>query len=312
MKGFKIVATGRCLPEAVVTNDDMANIVETSDEWIVSRTGTRTRRFCKEESVADLAAKAAKAALDKAGVTPDQLCACVVATVSPECLAPTMGCMVQGALGLPENIPCFDINVGCTGFIYGLQVVRGLLLQSEKPYALLIGAEALSRITDFTDRSTCVLFGDGAGAVVVKLDDSPYECVLGARCDRDAILIEGPGSETKPVIHMDGQPVFRFAVEAVPDCINELLERAGLTLSDIDWFVPHQANQRIIDFAAKRLKVPKEKFYQNMERYGNTSAASIPIALDEMAEQGLLKPGQKIICVGFGAGLTWGGALLEW
>ena len=190
-------------------------------------------------------------------------------------------------------------------------MARGFLLQSGRPYALVIGAEALSHITDFTDRGTCVLFGDGAGAAVVTLADSPYACTLGARGDTEAIFIEGPGPE-RPYIHMDGQKVFRFAVEAVPHCIRVLLEETGLTLADIDWFVPHQANKRIIDHVAKKLKVPNEKFYQNMMRYGNTSAASIPIALDEMAEQGLLKRGQKVLCVGFGAGLTWGGALLEW
>lgn len=312
MQGLKIVSTGRCLPETIVTNDDMAKIVDTNDEWITSRTGIKTRHFCKSESVTDLAAGAARAALDKAGIRADDLAACVVCTVTPECSAPSMGCLVQGALGLPENIPCFDINVGCTGFVYGLQIVRGMLLQSEKRHALLLGAEALSRITDFTDRSTCVLFGDGAGAVVLALEEGrPYGCVLGARCSKEAILIEGPGGK-KPTIHMDGQAVFRFAVEAVPKCIDQLLNQTGLSLSDVDWFVPHQANQRIVDFAARRLGVAPEKFYQNMVRYGNTSAASIPIALDEMSEQGLLRPGQKIVCVGFGAGLTWGGALLEW
>lgn len=312
MKGLKIVSTGRALPAKVVTNDDMSRLVETSDEWIASRTGIRTRHFCEGESQADLAAGAASAALERGKVDVEDLCACIVATVTPDCSAPTSACLLQQRLGLPEDIPCFDMNVGCTGFIYALQVARGFLLQSNRPYALVIGAEALSHITDFTDRGTCVLFGDGAGAAVVTLEeDSLYACTLGARGDAEAIFIEGPGPE-RPYIHMDGQKVFRFAVEAVPHCIHTLLGETGLGLEDIDWFVPHQANKRIIDHVAKKLKVPNEKFYQNMMRYGNTSAASIPIALDEMAEQGLLKRGQKILCVGFGAGLTWGGALLEW
>ena len=300
MKGLKIVATGRALPAKVVTNDDMSKLVETSDEWITTRTGIRTRHFCAGETQADLAEQAARRALERGKVDVGDLCACIVATVTPDCSAPTSACLLQQRLDLPEDIPCFDMNVGCTGFIYALQVARGFLLQSGRPYALVIGAEALSRITDFTDRGTCVLFGDGAGAAVVTLADSPYACTLGARGDTEAIFIEGPGPE-RPYIHMDGQKVFRFAVEAVPHC-----------MEDIDWFVPHQANKRIIDHVAKKLKVPNEKFYQNMMRYGNTSAASIPIALDEMAEQGLLKRGQKVLCVGFGAGLTWGGALLEW
>ena len=312
MKGLKIVSTGRALPAKVVTNDDMSRLVETSDEWIASRTGIRTRHFCEGESQADLAVGAVSAALERGKVDVKDLCACIVATVTPDCSSPTSACLLQQRLGLPEDIPCFDMNVGCTGFIYALQVARGFLLQSNRPYALVIGAEALSHITDFTDRGTCVLFGDGAGAAVVKLEeDSLYACTLGARGDAEAIFIEGPGPE-RPYIHMDGQKVFRFAVEAVPHCIHTLLEETGLDLEDIDWFVPHQANKRIIDHVAKKLKVPNEKFYQNMMRYGNTSAASIPIALDEMAEQGLLKRGQKILCVGFGAGLTWGGALLEW
>ena len=311
MKGLKIVATGRALPAKVVTNDDMSKLVETSDEWITTRTGIRTRHFCAGETQADLAEQAARRALERGKVDVGDLCACIVATVTPDCSAPTSACLLQQRLDLPEDIPCFDMNVGCTGFIYALQVARGFLLQSGRPYALVIGAEALSHITDFTDRGTCVLFGDGAGAAVVTLADSPYACTLGARGDAEAIFIEGPGPE-RPYIHMDGQKVFRFAVEAVPHCIRVLLEETGLTLADIDWFVPHQANKRIIDHVAKKLKVPNEKFYQNMMRYGNTSAASIPIALDEMAEQGLLKRGQKVLCVGFGAGLTWGGALLEW
>ena len=311
MKGLKIVATGRALPAKVVTNDDMSKLVETSDEWIATRTGIRTRHFCAGETQADLAEQAARRALERGKVDVGDLCACIVATVTPDCSAPTSACLLQQRLDLPEDIPCFDMNVGCTGFIYALQVARGFLLQSGRPYALVIGAEALSRITDFTDRGTCVLFGDGAGAAVVTLADSPYACTLGARGDAEAIFIEGPGPE-RPYIHMDGQKVFRFAVEAVPHCIHVLLEETGLGLEDIDWFVPHQANKRIIDHVAKKLKVPNEKFYQNMMRYGNTSAASIPIALDEMAEQGLLKKGQKVLCVGFGAGLTWGGALLEW
>ena len=192
-------------------------------------------------------------------------------------------------------------------------MIRGLLLQSPRRYALLVGAEVLSRITDFADRSTCVLFGDGAGAAVLTLEEqAAWASTLGARGEEEAILVPGPGQEARPYIKMDGQKVFRFAVEAIPRCIGELLGRTGLELEDIDWFVPHQANRRIIDHVAKKLRLPEGRFYQNMERYGNTSAASIPIALDEMAESGLLLRGQKVMCIGFGAGLTWGGALLEW
>ena len=312
MKGIKIVSTGRCLPDRVVTNEDMKQFVETSDEWIVSRTGIRERRYVNPgQSNADLATEAARRALERAGITPDQLGACVVATCSPDLLAPNMGCLVQKNLGLSEDMACFDMNVGCSGFVYGLQVIRGLLLQSEKPYALFIGSDALSTITNFQDRSTCILFADGAGAVVVTLDDKYYDARLHARCDGDAILIDGP-SHPKPLIHMDGQAVFRFASEVAVSTIRDLTARAGISVDEIDWFVPHQANGRIIEHAAKRLHTSPDKFYVNIDRYGNTSAASIPIALDEMEEKGLLQRGQKIAMVAFGAGLTWAGALIEW
>ena len=313
MRGLKIVSTGRCLPSRVVTNAELSQLVDTSDEWIRTRTGIEARQFCAQgETQVGLAAQAARAALERGGVDPRDLCACIVATVTPDCSAPTSACLLQQQLDLPEDIPCFDMNVGCTGFLYALQVARGFLLQSGRPYALVVGAEALSRITDLTDRGTCVLFGDGAGAVVVTLEEgSLYACTLGARGDTEAIFIQGPGPE-RPYIRMDGQRVFRFAVDAVPRCIHVLLEETGLSLEDIDWFVPHQANKRIIDHVAKKLRVPGGRFYQDMMHYGNTSAASIPIALDEMVEQGLLERGQRVVLVGFGAGLTWGGALLEW
>ena len=313
MNGIKLLSTGSALPRQAVTNDDMAKRVDTSDEWIATRTGIRQRYFCAEgESAATLAARAAEIALARSGIDPAQLCACVVATSSPDYATPSTACLVQRALGLPQNMPCFDISVGCTGFVYGLQVVRGLLLQDSRPYALLVGAEALSRIVDFTDRNTCVLFGDGAGAAVVALrDEGNYACVLGARGDPEMLWAQGPGDQVS-ALHMDGKGVFRFATQAMPECVEQLLEKSGLTAEDIAWFVPHQANARIVAFSAKRLGIPLERFYQNMDRYGNTSAASIPMALDEMAEQKLLAPGQRIICVGFGAGLTWGGVLLTW
>ena len=313
MRGLRIVATGRALPERTVTNDDMSRLVDTSDEWIVSRSGIKERRFCGEgENSALLAARAARQALERSGIAPEELAACLVATVSPLYATPSNGCVVQQALGLPEEVPCFDISVGCTGFVYGLQIARGLLLQDERPYALVVGAEALSHIMDFTDRSTCVLFGDGAGAAVVRLEEgAPYACVLGAQGAPEALWAQGPGAEPSH-IHMDGRAVFRFAVEAIPRVVRTLLDQSGLTMDQVDWIVPHQANRRIVEGAARRLGLPMEKFFLNLDHYGNTSAASIPLALDEMGERGLLTRGQTVICAGFGAGLTWGGALLEW
>ena len=311
MSGIKIRGTGRFAPAKIVTNDDLAKIVDTSDEWITTRTGIQTRHHCTTETHTDMCVNAARQALESAGISPEDIGACVVATFSSDYLSPSAACMVQRGLGLPHDAVCFDLNAACSGFLFAIHTMECLLAQAPRKYGLVIGAEMLSRFINWEDRGTCVLFGDGAGAAVVTLADSPYACTLGARGDAEAIFIEGPGPE-RPYIHMDGQKVFRFAVEAVPHCIHVLLEETGLGLEDIDWFVPHQANKRIIDHVAKKLKVPNEKFYQNMMRYGNTSAASIPIALDEMAEQGLLKKGQKVLCVGFGAGLTWGGALLEW
>lgn len=312
MRGLRIVATGRYLPENIVTNEDMCNIIDSSDTWITTRTGVKTRRHIKvgEENTSDLAFHAARAALDKAGISPGQLCGCVACSVSPDAIAPTIASYMQNRLGLTDDIPCFDMNAGCSGFVYGMQVCRGLLLQDPaRPYALLIGAEALSQVTDFTDRSTCILFGDGAGAAVLTLGDNLYESVQGARGETTITI--GGDRDVRPVIHMDGQAVFRFAVESFLRASDTLLTRAGLTLDDIRWFIPHQANRRIVETAAKRLGQPLEKFFLNIDRYGNTSAASIPIAIDELQEQGLLDRGDKILCVAFGSGLTWGGTLME-
>ena len=310
MKGLKIVATGRCLPERVVTNQDMCNIVETSDEWIVTRTGVRERRHVTTEKTEDLAYEAARIALEKAGIDKDQLCGCVVCTVSPDAVAPTVASATQARLGLRDDLPCFDMNAGCSGFIYGMQLSRGLLLQDERPYVLLIGAESLSQVTDFQDRSTCILFGDGAGAAVLTLEEGRlYAGIQGARGETTITI--GGDRDKRPLIHMDGQAVFRFAVESFVRAANTLTQRTGVSLDQIDWFIPHQANRRIVEAAAKHLKQPFEKFYLNIDRYGNTSAASIPIAMDEMQEKGLLQRGQKVLCAAFGSGLTWGGTILE-
>ena len=312
MRGLRFVSIARYVPEKVVTNDDLSRIVDTNDEWIRTRTGIGERHFSEGETAVDLCVGAARLALERAGIAPEELAGCIVATCTPDHASPSNACLVQAALGLPENIPCYDISAGCTGFLYGLETVRGMLaLEEKKKYALLIGCDQLSRVIDMTDRSTCVLFGDGAGAAVLTLEDRLWHADLGSRGNAEVLWLNGPGPETT-YIYMDGPGVYRFAVDALPSCARTLLDKSGLTLDDIDWIVPHQANRRIIETAAKRLHAPLEKFYQNMERYGNTSAASVPIALDEMVEQGLLKRGQKVLAVAFGAGLTWGGALFEW
>lgn len=314
MNAIKLLGTGRHVPSRCLTNDDLSRMVDTSDQWIRERTGIVTRYLCGDgEGNTSSALAAAKTAMERAGVDPEDIGVCVAATFTPDHATPSLACELHQLLGFAETTPAFDVNAACTGFLHALETARCLLAAGhlQAPCALVIGSEALSRITDFTDRSTCVLFGDGAAAAVIRLtDDAPYACVLGARGDTQ-ILRAGGAGETDHFIHMDGQAVFRFAVDAVPKCIDVVLSQAGMTLDQVDHVICHQANSRIIDYVVRKLKAPPEKFYKNMDRYGNTSAASIPIALDELLEKGLARQGQIALCVGFGAGLTWGGALLK-
>jgi 3-oxoacyl-[acyl-carrier-protein] synthase III len=312
MNGLQILGTGRAVPEQIVTNDDLAQRVDTNDEWIVARTGIRERRFAAGETLTDLTVEAARKAMERAGVQPQDIGLCITATVTPDRLFPSQACLIHQKLGLPEDCPAFDLSAGCTGFLFAMETAAAMLPRMNRPYALLVGGELLSRILDMDDRSTCILFGDGAGAAVVKTtENAPWFAQMGSRGDRDILWAWGPGQE-RPYLHMDGQGVFQFAIKTVPQVAKQLLEKAGLDKDQVDWYVPHQANHRIVESAAKRLKVPLERFYENMDRYGNTSAGSIPIALDEMVEKGLLQRGQWVMCLGFGAGLTWGGALFQW
>ena len=311
MQGLEICATGRALPQKILTNGDLSTMVETSDEWIQARTGIQERHICQGETLTDLTVQAARQAMEMAGVTPQQIGLCVVATITPHCATPSQACLVHEQLGLPEDCCAFDINAGCTGFLYGMETMAALLPRQSRPYGLLIGGDVLSRVVDWTDRNTCVLFGDGAGAAVVRFSQSPWTCQLHAKGDSNIIWAHGL-SLGQSAIHMEGQAVYRFAVETVPRCAQELAQRAGISLDQVDWFVLHQANRRIVEAAARQMRQPKEKFYLNMQHYGNTSAASIPIALDEMNRAGMLRRGQRILSVGFGAGLTWGGVLFTW
>ena len=312
MNGLQILGTGRAVPEQIVTNDDLAQRVDTNDEWIVARTGIRERRFAAGETLTDLTVEAARKAMERAGVHPQDIGLCITATVTPDRLFPSQACLIHQKLGLPEDCPAFDLSAGCTGFLFAMETAAAMLPRMNRPYALLMGGELLSPILDMDDRSTCILFGDGAGAAVVKTtENAPWFAQMGSRGDRDILWAWGPGQE-RPYLHMDGQGVFQFAIKTVPQVAKQLLEKAGLDKDQVDWYVPHQANHRIVESAAKRLKVPLERFYENMDRYGNTSAGSIPIALDEMVEKGLLQRGQWVMCLGFGAGLTWGGALFQW
>ena len=311
MDAIKIIATGKAIPKKVVTNDDMSKIVDTSDEWISTRTGIKERHFCNGEKNWELAFLAATEALNKGGIEKEQIGAVIVGTGTPDYFMPSTACILQEKLGLPSDIPAFDINAACSGFIYALRVAGSLLQDEERPYALVIGSEQLSTRADMTDRTTCVLFGDGAGAVVIKRNpEKKFFGVWGTEGNLEAL---GCPSHIigNPYIYMDGQTVFRFATQYMTKAVKTVLEKAELTVDDIDYVVCHQANERIIEFVRKQFKAPAEKFFKNIHKYGNTSAASIPIALTEMDEQGMLLAGKKVIIVGFGAGFTWGSMLLE-
>ena len=312
MKGLKIIATGGFAPEKIVTNEDLSKIVETSDEWITARTGMKKRHFCdSDEGNVFLATRAAAQALERAGIDKDEIGAIVVATFSGDYFVPSTACLVQKELGLGDDIICFDLNAACSGFMFGLETTRGLLLQSEKKYALLIASEVVSKKLDMTDRGTCILFGDGAGAAVLTLDDEAvYTSIMG--CHGDAEMINCPsGEDTNRKVFMDGQGTYKFAVRTVPGLLKDTIEKAGLRIEDIDGFILHQANIRIIDSVAKTIGVPKEKFFVNIDEYGNTSAASVALALNQAMEEGWCKDKKRLLLAGFGAGKTWGAAVLE-
>ena len=321
-----IVGWGMAVPERVLSNGDLAAMVDTSDEWIRQRTGIAERRIAAEgETTFTLSLRAAQAALEVANLDPARLDLIIVGTVTPDHSFPATACLLQDALGA-KQAAAFDLSAGCSGFVYGLSVAADLLAAGSYGFALVIGAETLSRITDWTDRSTCVLFGDGAGAVVLQASDRPggvLSSALGADGSGGELLILPAGGSAQPAtaesvaerlhfIKMQGRPVFRFATRVMPDATKEVLERAGLTVHDVSLFVPHQANDRILQSAAKGLGVPHEMLFSNLARYGNTSSASVPIALCEAIEQGLVQRDDVIVCVGFGAGLTWAAAAIRW
>lgn len=313
MNGIKIRAAGHSVPQLVVTNDDLALRMDTSDEWISTRTGIRRRHHCTTETQAGLCIEAARKALQRSGAAPEEIGVCIVATCSPESMFPSTACRVQEALGLEQSILCFDLNAACSGFVYALHTAQSLLAASEKKLALVIGGEALSRIVNWEDRSSCILFGDGAGAVVVesRAEWPSIGAVTGCMGNAELLYAAGPGSGMPTRIAMEGTKVFRFAVETISACMMQVLDKQGVSMEAVDWFVFHQANARIIDLVRRKHGIPQEKLYLNVEEYGNTSAASIPIALSEMQDAGMLKSGDRVLMVGFGGGLTWGGAMVQ-
>ena len=305
MNGIEIVSTGYAKIEKTLDNQQLEQMVETSNEWIVSRTGI-LKRHLSDKSSAFLAIEAAKKATQNQDLS--QLALIIVATMTPENNTPSNACLVQKALGLNhQSMMCFDINVACSGYVYALKVAQSLL--EENQYGLVIGSEQLSSIVDYQDRNTCILFGDGAGAVVVKAEEQGY-CYMAAHSD--GTKGEALVGSTKSFLKMNGQEVFKFAVRKVPELILELTGEAGIRPEEIDHIVLHQANQRIIEAVARRLNLKDSKFPVNLDKYANTSAASIPVLLDEMNRMKILKQGQSMLLAGFGAGLTWAGCLFEW
>lgn len=312
---MKILGYGKSLPNKIVRNDDLSKLVETSDEWIIQRTGIRNRRI-SDVNTSVLASQAALEAINDAQIDKDDIDLIICATMTADNATPSVACLVQKELGL-ENATAFDINGACTGFIYALKVVEGLLKLNHKK-ALVIGSEVMSKVIDFTDRNTCILFGDGAGAIVVEKGEDAYFFTK-SKGNFDVLYAEGTSLNTdldvKEItggfLYMDGREVFKFAIRAMEEAILKVLEEANLTIDDIDMIIPHQANQRIISNVAKRMKIDESKFFMNLEEYGNTSAASVAIALTEAKKQNVIKEKDKVILVGFGAGLTWGSTLIE-
>lgn len=326
MNKVQVIGTGSYVPPKVVNNNDLSCIVDTSDEWISSRTGIRERRISEGEDTSDMASKAALKAIKNAGIKAEDIDLIIVATATPDSFIPSTACIVQSNIKA-VNATCFDISAACSGFIYGLDIATQFIRTGSSNTVLVIGAETLSKILNWEDRNTCVLFGDGAAAAILKTSDvegilSIYRGSDGSKGKAlvsDAIPVKNPyvskenlDKQVNAEIRMDGREIFKFAVKIITQGVEKLLADAGCSLEDIKYIVPHQANCRIIELAAKKLGVKEEKFYLNLNRFGNTSAASVGIALDDMVQQNLLQRGDKILLIGFGGGLTYGGLIIEW
>jgi len=321
------MGSGSAVPPRIVTNDELSKTVDTTDEWIAQRTGIRERRVtAPDETSSTLGAEAAKKALAAAGVEGATIDLVICATTSPDYPWPSVACLIQDAVGA-TTAGAFDLSAACAGFTYALSVGGAMISAGNATRVLVVGADTLTKQVDWTDRGTCILFGDGAGAVVLEGKEDSERGLIDSVLFADGsgtkhLLIEGGGGRypkgqsysegIRDTIYMAGREVYRFGVNAMPDACEKLLARTGLTSADIDLFVPHQANVRIIDSAAERLGIPKDKVFVNLERYGNTSGASIPLALDEAVQQGRLKPGMLVMTVGFGGGLAWGANLIRW
>lgn len=329
MRGINILGTGSFVPERIITNDDMSKIVDTNDEWITTRTGIKQRHISEGEPTWYIATQAARKALESSGIKAEDIDLIICSTVTPDFFCPSIACMVQREIGA---IGCMamDISCACAGFVYLLDMARRYLLTGDVKKVLVISAETLSNITDYTDRATCILFGDGAAAAVIEASDKMYASFLGADGNGGKYLVarhhhaknvfghssdeypDGLPESDKCCIVQDGKEVYKFATKILPFACLNALEKANLTIDDIELFIPHQANQRIIETAAKNIGVPMDKFFITLDKYGNTSSSSIPIAFNEAVEIGRVKRGDKICFVGFGAGLTYGSVIIEY
>ncbi|MSQ72984.1 MAG: ketoacyl-ACP synthase III [Betaproteobacteria bacterium] len=318
MSFSRVIGTGSALPVNLVTNDDLAKRMDTSDEWIRSRTGIRQRHIAEPgQTSSDLAAEAARAAISAAAIGPSQIDLILVATSTPDFVFPSTACLVQAKLGI-KNCPAFDVQAVCSGFVFALATADQFIRSGQYRCALVIGAEVFSRILDWKDRGTAVLFGDGAGAVVLRADSSPG--ILASILHSDgtyADLLSVPGNVCggkivgSPFLQMDGQAVFRFAVRVLDEVARELLAKCDRSISDVDWLIPHQANVRILEATAKRLGMPLENVVITVDRHGNTSAASVPLALDLAVRDGRIKSGHTVMLQGVGGGFTWGASLVQ-
>lgn len=321
-----IRGTGSCVPQRVLDNNDLAEFMDTNDEWIRERTGIARRHVVEGETTVSMAAEAAGRALENAGITASEIDLILVSTLSSNVVTPSTACEVQRIIGA-DNAVCFDLNAACTGFLFALNTAQAYIHAGMARNVLLIGAESLSKLVDWSDRGTAILFGDGAGAAVITGQEGELPRMVmhsdGKKgevltCDSkfpgdNVLQTENPSTDPKKYyIQMNGQEVFKFAVRQVPHCIGELLEQCGRTPEDIDYYILHQANQRIVEGIAKRLKTDISRFPINLMEYGNTSSASIPILLDELNRKGALKKGMRLVLAGFGAGLSWGATYVEW
>lgn len=320
----EIIGVGSYLPEKRLTNHDLEKMVDTSDDWITSRTGIRERRIAADdESTSTLGIRAAERALADAGVAPDSIDMLIVGTSSPDMILPSTACLIEEALGL--SCPAHDVMAACAGFVYSFQNAVTAIESGRAQTVLVVGAETLSKHIDFADRTTCVLFGDGAGAVVLRASEEPgvLGITLGADGSGSSFLMIPAGGSARPIdsealanrenfLQMNGNEVFRFAVRVIPKITAEALAQSDLQVGDLAWLIPHQANQRILDTIADRLDMPHERVVSNLEKTGNTSTASIPLALDGLYTSGQLQPGDHVGLIGFGAGLTWGAAIVRW